>query len=97
MDSNAVIWIVIAVAAAIVVIALVAFLARARNNRRHAEAERLRQEIGQKNDTPKGARPSRPKPRRGPGLRRPRHKSKPRKPPGCRRRPPHFAGCGNHW
>ena len=49
MDSNSVIWIVIAVVAAIVVIALVAFLARsARNKRRHAQAEEMRQEIGQK-------------------------------------------------
>jgi flagellar biosynthesis/type III secretory pathway M-ring protein FliF/YscJ len=49
VDSNSVVWIVIAVVAAIVVIALVAFLARsARNKRRHAKAEEIRQEIGQK-------------------------------------------------
>ena len=50
MDSNSAVWIVIAVAA-IVVIALVAFLARsARNKRRHAQAEEMRQEIGQKTE-----------------------------------------------
>ena len=51
MDSNSAVWIVIAVVAAIVVIALVAFLARsARNKRRHAQAEEMRQEIGQKTE-----------------------------------------------
>jgi hypothetical protein len=50
VDSNSAVWIVIAVAA-IVVIALVAFLARsARNKRRHAQAEEMRQEIGQKTE-----------------------------------------------
>ena len=48
MDSNTVVWIVIAVVAVIVVIAVVALLARARNNRRHAQAERMREEIDQK-------------------------------------------------
>ena len=50
MDSNTVVWIVIAVVAVIVVIAVVALLARARNNRRHAQAERMREEIGQKTE-----------------------------------------------
>jgi flagellar biosynthesis/type III secretory pathway M-ring protein FliF/YscJ len=48
VDSN-VVWIVIAVVVAIIAIALIAFLARsARNKRRHAQAEELREEIGQK-------------------------------------------------
>ncbi|ORB62066.1 hypothetical protein [Mycolicibacterium tusciae] len=47
MDSNAVIWIVVAVAA-IVVIAFVAWTVR--NSRRRAEAERLRGEIGQRTE-----------------------------------------------
>lgn len=47
MDSNAIIWIVVAVAA-IVVIAFVAWTVR--NSRRRAEAERLRGEIGQRTE-----------------------------------------------
>jgi len=48
VDSNSVVWIVIAVVAVIVVIAVVALLARVRNNRRHAQAEQMREEIDQK-------------------------------------------------
>jgi hypothetical protein len=47
MESNAVIWIVVAVAA-IVVIAFVAWTIR--NSRRRAEAERLRGEIGHRTE-----------------------------------------------
>lgn len=47
MDSNVMIWIVVAVAA-IVVIAFVALTVR--NSRRRAEAERLRGEIGQRTE-----------------------------------------------
>jgi flagellar biosynthesis/type III secretory pathway M-ring protein FliF/YscJ len=48
MDNNAMVWIIVAIAA-IVILALVAFIARrARNRRRHAEAERLRGEIGER-------------------------------------------------
>ena len=47
MDRNAMVWIVVAVAA-IVVIALIAFVVR--NTRRRAEAERLRGEIGQRTE-----------------------------------------------
>jgi flagellar biosynthesis/type III secretory pathway M-ring protein FliF/YscJ len=47
MDRNAMVWIIVAVAA-IVVIALVAFVVR--NSRRRAEAERLRGEIGQRTE-----------------------------------------------
>ena len=69
MDSNSVVWIVIAVVAAIVVIALVAFLARsARNKRRHAQAEEMRQEIGQKSRARREARGHRGRNRgEGPG------------------------------
>ena len=45
MDRNAMVWIIVAVAA-IVVIAIVAFVVR--NSRRRAEAERLRGEIGER-------------------------------------------------
>ena len=45
--DNAMIWIIVAVAA-IVVIAVIAVLARnARNRRRHVQAERIREEVGQ--------------------------------------------------
>lgn len=47
MDSNAVIWIVVAVVA-VVVIAFVAWTVR--NSRRRAEAERLRGEIGHRTE-----------------------------------------------
>ncbi|MFI5508248.1 hypothetical protein ACIA48_12325 [Mycobacterium sp. NPDC051804] len=47
MDNNAMIWIVVAVAA-IIVIALVAWTVR--KSRRRAEAERLRGEIGQRTE-----------------------------------------------
>jgi hypothetical protein len=47
MDNNAIIWIVVAVAA-VIVIALVAWTVR--KSRRRAEAERLRGEIGQRTE-----------------------------------------------
>jgi hypothetical protein len=44
MATNTVIWIVVAVVA-IIIVALLAFLAR--NKRRHSQAERIREEVGQ--------------------------------------------------
>ena len=45
MASNTMIWIIVAIVVAIGVVAVLAFLVR--NRRRHAQAERIREEIGQ--------------------------------------------------
>lgn len=45
MASNTMIWIIVAIVVAIGVVAVLGFLAR--NRRRHAQAERIREEVGQ--------------------------------------------------
>lgn len=45
MATNTMIWIIVAIVVAIGVVAVLAFLAR--NRRRHAQAERIREEVGQ--------------------------------------------------
>lgn len=45
MDNNTMIWIIVAIVVAIGIVAVLAFMAR--NRRRHAQAERIREEVGQ--------------------------------------------------